>query len=85
MAEQPVVVFAGNFAYHPNIDAVEFLVKSIWPEVHARCPELRLRLVGRGDKFIRHLLPSGLPVEVTGPVDDALMENRRSPDRDRPA
>jgi glycosyltransferase involved in cell wall biosynthesis len=72
VAEEPVVVFSGNFEYHPNIDAVGFLVDSIWPEVRKRCPDLRLRLVGRGDKFIRHLLPSGLDVEVTGPIDNAL-------------
>jgi glycosyltransferase involved in cell wall biosynthesis len=72
--EQPVVVFSGNFEYHPNIDAVDFLMSSIWPEVHRECPELRLRLVGRGDKFIRHLLPSGLRVEVTGAVENALEE-----------
>lgn len=70
--EEPVVVFPGNFEYHPNIDAVAFLVSSIWPEVRKQCPDLRLRLVGRGDKFIRHLLPSGLNIEVTGPLDDAL-------------
>jgi glycosyltransferase involved in cell wall biosynthesis len=72
--EQPVVVFSGNFEYHPNIDAVEFITKSIWPEVHSSCPELRLRLVGRGDRHIRHLLPSGMSIEVTGPVENALAE-----------
>ena len=72
--EQPIVVFSGNFEYHPNVDAVDFLVKSVWPEIRRRCPELRLRLVGRGDKFIRHLLPSGLEIETTGAVDDALTE-----------
>jgi glycosyltransferase involved in cell wall biosynthesis len=76
--KEPVVVFSGNFEYHPNIDAVSFLVASIWPEVRKRCPELRLRLVGRGDKFIRHLLPSGLNIEVTGSVDDALSEIGRA-------
>lgn len=70
--EEPVVVFSGNFEYHPNIDAVAFLVSAIWPEVHKRCPELRLRLVGRGDRFIQHLLPSGFDIETTGPIDDAL-------------
>jgi len=74
VAEQPVVVFPANFEYHPNIDAVRFLVDSIWPEVRRRCPELRLRLVGRGDKFVRHLLPSGLNIEVTGALEDALPE-----------
>ncbi len=72
--EQPVVVFSGNFEYHPNIDAVRFLVHSIWPEVRKRCPELRLRLVGRGDSFIRHLLPSGMGIETTGQIDNAMAE-----------
>jgi glycosyltransferase involved in cell wall biosynthesis len=76
--EAPLVVFSGNFEYHPNIDAVHFLVNWIWPELRRRHPRLRLRLVGRGDSYIRHLLPAGLPVEcgieVSGEVDDAMAE-----------
>lgn len=72
------VVFSGNFEYHPNIDAVAFLVNEIWPAVRRECPDLRLRLVGRGDRFIRHLLPAGPPeqtgIEVTGPIEDARAE-----------
>jgi glycosyltransferase involved in cell wall biosynthesis len=76
--ELPQVVFPGNFEYHPNIDAVAFLTGEIWPLVRRVYPELRLRLVGRGDRFIRHLLPKG-PVErhgieVTGPIADARSE-----------
>ena len=74
LTERPRVVFSGNFEYHPNIDAVEFLVKEIWPEVHRRHPVLELRLVGRGDQFIRHLLPPDSNIHVTGPVDDAFYE-----------
>jgi glycosyltransferase involved in cell wall biosynthesis len=74
-AEYPRLVFSANFEYHPNIDAVQFLVAEIWPEVRKLRPELRLRLVGRGDQFIRHLLPSrDSGIEVTGPVDDARAE-----------
>jgi polysaccharide biosynthesis protein PslH len=77
--EYPRLVFSANFEYHANIDAVRFLVNEIWPEVrNSTSPELRLRLVGRGDQFIRHLLPEGGPdatgIEVTGPVEDALAE-----------
>jgi polysaccharide biosynthesis protein PslH len=77
--EYPRLVFSANFEYHANIDAVRFLVNDIWPEVrNLTSPELRLRLVGRGDQFIRHLLPEGGPdatgIEVTGPVEDALAE-----------
>jgi glycosyltransferase involved in cell wall biosynthesis len=74
-AEYPRVVFSANFEYHPNIDAVEFLVNAIWPELRKLHPELRLRLVGRGDRFIRHLLPvEDTSIEVTGPVEDARAE-----------
>jgi polysaccharide biosynthesis protein PslH len=71
---QQVVVFPANFEYHPNIDAVRFLVSEIWPEVKKRQPKLRLKLVGRGDRFIRHLLPRGPDIEVTGAVPDAFAE-----------
>jgi polysaccharide biosynthesis protein PslH len=72
------LVFSGNFEYHPNIDAVGFLMRDIWPKIRSLRPELRLRLVGRGDRFIRHLLPAGplneAGIEVTGPVEDARAE-----------
>jgi glycosyltransferase involved in cell wall biosynthesis len=77
-AELPRVVFSANFEYHPNIDAVGFLVREIWPLVRTSCPGVRLRLVGRGDAFVRHLLPPGTAdqtgIEVTGPIQDARAE-----------
>lgn len=76
--ENSWVVFSGNFEYHPNIDAVAFLVHDIWPLIRRERPDVRLRLVGRGDRFIRHLIPAGsvaeTGIEVTGPVEDALNE-----------
>ncbi len=72
------VVFSGNFEYHPNIDAVRFLVTEIWPAVLAGCNTAknrpRLKLVGRGDQFIRKFLPSDKNIEVTGAVPDARPE-----------
>jgi glycosyltransferase involved in cell wall biosynthesis len=74
--EDATLVFSANFEYHPNIDAVQFLVEEILPEVRRIRPEVRLRLVGRGDRFVRHLLTPG--VEVTGPVADAQAEIRQA-------
>ena len=74
LPEQPRIVFSANFEYHPNIDAVRFLVREIWPEVRRAHPDLRLRLVGRGDRFIRHLLPQDGRHRNNGPVPDALAE-----------
>jgi len=77
-AEQPIVVFSANFEYHPNIDAVRFLVSEIWPEVRKRRPGLRLRLVGRGDCAIRQLLRGETDIEATGAVPDAFAEISRA-------
>jgi glycosyltransferase involved in cell wall biosynthesis len=75
------VVFSANFEYHPNIDAVEFLIREIWPRVRQEHPQLRLKLVGRGDAFIRHLLPADMSrsgIDVTGEVEDARIHIARS-------
>jgi glycosyltransferase involved in cell wall biosynthesis len=74
LPELPRIVFSANFEYHPNIDAVRFLVREIWPQVKRRHPDLHLRLVGRGDQFIRRLLPRDSGIDTSGPVPDALAE-----------
>jgi glycosyltransferase involved in cell wall biosynthesis len=74
VGEESCIVFSANFEYHPNIDGVAFLISEIWPRIRSRHPELRLKLVGRGDRFIRHLIPSGSGIETTGPVEDAFRE-----------
>jgi glycosyltransferase involved in cell wall biosynthesis len=72
--EAPRIVFSANFEYHPNIDAVRFLAQEIWPVVSRRHPDLTLRLVGRGDRYISHLLARDSRIETTGAVSDALTE-----------
>jgi glycosyltransferase involved in cell wall biosynthesis len=79
--EESIVAFSANFEYHPNIDAVQFLLQDIWPEVRHRHSDLKLRLIGRGDEAIRHLLPGDRAesgIETTGPVSDALTEIARA-------
>lgn len=77
-SEENCVVFSGNFEYHPNIDAVAFLAREIWPRIRRAYPELRLKLVGRGDAFIRHLIGPDSGIETTGPVEDAFGEIARA-------
>jgi glycosyltransferase involved in cell wall biosynthesis len=76
--ERDEIAFSGNFEYHPNIDAVAFLMQSIWPEVRRRQPLLRLRLIGRGNEFISHIAPWDGSVEMTGPVEDSSVEIARA-------
>ena len=44
----PSLVFVGNFAYEPNLDAARFLLDQVLPRVRAELPDARLLLVGNG-------------------------------------
>jgi len=46
LPKNPTVLFVGTFKWLPNIDAVEFLVETIWPKVLTRLPQAKLLIVG---------------------------------------
>ena len=46
--ERRDVVFLGGFAHPPNVDAVVFFVKEVWPRVRARLADCRFVVVGSG-------------------------------------
>ncbi len=63
----PLVVFIGAMDWEPNIDAVEFFCKDIWPQILAAVPEAKFRIVGRNPvRRVQHLTCES--VEVTGRV-----------------
>ncbi len=50
------VLFVGNFNHLPNVDALEFLLKDIWPLLRLRVPDARLTIVGANPSDrVRHL------------------------------
>jgi len=66
-----VVIFTGNFAYHPNQDAAIFLLNEIWPQLRQVLPEARLRIVGnRPGPGLLRVARQFPEVEVTGFVPD---------------
>ena len=59
----------GRMDYHANIDAAVYFVKTTWPLIHARRPELRLVIVGaQPPEQVRALASDS--VVVTGTVED---------------
>ena len=67
----PLVVFSGSMDWEPNVDAVEFFCKDVWPHVLAKVPQARFRIVGRDPRTrIRSLASSS--VEVTGTVPSVV-------------
>jgi polysaccharide biosynthesis protein PslH len=73
-----VVVFSGNMEYHPNRSAVRFFRREVWPLLRERHPELVWRLVGKNPEAIRAFTGGDSRIEVTGEVEDALLELARA-------
>ena len=67
----PLVVFTGSMDWAPNIDGVEFFCKEIWPQVLAKIPAARFRIVGR-DPQPRVKVLASENVEVTGTVPSII-------------
>jgi glycosyltransferase involved in cell wall biosynthesis len=76
--EDDAVVFSGNLEYHPNISAVRYFRKRIWPALRERWPGLVWRLVGRNPEAVAGIAGGDDRIELTGPVDDAVRELARA-------
>jgi sugar transferase (PEP-CTERM/EpsH1 system associated) len=63
-------VFVGALDYKPNIDAVTWFCKEVWPAVRENNPHARLRLVGRQPVADVLRLDEVPGVEVVGQVPD---------------
>jgi glycosyltransferase involved in cell wall biosynthesis len=72
VAEEPALIFSGNFEYQPNISAVRFFRDRIWPLLRGRWPGLGWRLVGRNPQGIARLVAGDPRIEVAGPVANAV-------------
>lgn len=63
------VVFTGNMAYPPNVNAAEFLIKDIMPIVWKEMPEVKVLLAGASPVKKVLSLQSKL-VDISGWMDD---------------
>jgi polysaccharide biosynthesis protein PslH len=75
---EPVVLFVGNYAHWPNVDAAVWLARAIFPRVIDRVPNARLQLLGDAPPADVRALASDR-VEVTGRVDDVEPYRDRAP------
>jgi polysaccharide biosynthesis protein PslH len=68
---KPLVVFVGAMDWEPNVDAVEYFCREIWPGILARVPNAQFRIVGRNPgSRVRRLECNS--VEVTGRVPSVV-------------
>ena len=65
------VIFVGSLNWYPNVDAVLFLLREVWPLLRARVSDVRLDIVGSAPPpSILRLASSLTNVRVHGFVDD---------------
>jgi sugar transferase (PEP-CTERM/EpsH1 system associated) len=69
-AVRPIVVFTGVMDYFPNVDAVRFFCKSIFPLVRDGVPGAQFYIVGRNPTRSVRKLAQQSGVVVTGTVSD---------------
>lgn len=66
----PSMVFTGTMDYRPNVEAVCWLVREVWPMVKREVPGAKFVIVGRNPTPAVRQLAQLPGVQVTGAVDD---------------
>lgn len=72
------VIFTGNLEYEPNISAMNWFAREIWPVVHRADPQLEWRIAGRNPHAIPFSAAAAPRVRIIGPVADAVAEIARA-------
>ena len=45
--EPKTLIFAGSLNWYPNLSAIQFFMRDVWPMVKKECPKVRLTLAGQ--------------------------------------
>lgn len=65
------IVFAGGLSWYPNIAAIEFFVKHVWPILIKEIPSVSMKVIGRNPpKWLLDFSKKTDNFDVTGFVDD---------------
>jgi glycosyltransferase involved in cell wall biosynthesis len=70
--EHPAILFTGKMDYRPNIDAVLWFVRHVWPLILQRIPAARFYIVGKHPAPQIARLTTEPRVTVTGYVPEVL-------------
>jgi glycosyltransferase involved in cell wall biosynthesis len=70
LPKNPTVLFVGTFKWLPNNEAVDEIVKKIWPEIIKVLPSAKLKIVGFSPTEKIQNYASDPSIEVLGGIDD---------------
>ncbi len=69
-ANQPTLCLTGALDYQPNIEAVLFAAKAIWPRIHVEMPQARFVIAGRNPVPAVLALAGQANIEVAADVPE---------------
>lgn len=64
------LVFVGNYLHYPNVDAVLYFHRAIWPLIKSRFPDMKFYIVGQSPPVEVESLSLDPSIIVTGKVAD---------------
>lgn len=65
------LVFAGGLSWYPNLDAMTFFLKSVWPELVKQIPDISLTVIGKNPPaWMLEMQKEYSNLRITGFVDD---------------
>lgn len=67
------IMFVGGFAHRPNVDAMQWFVKEVWPRIRAELEGVRLYIIGSNPPEEITALANE-EITVTGYVSDEVLE-----------
>lgn len=70
IASQPVLIFIGKMDYRPNIDAVLWFGRHVFPQIRQQQPDVRFQIIGLNPHARLDELRSMPGIEITGGVED---------------
>lgn len=70
LPKEPTVLFVGTFKWLPNIEAVEEIVKKIWPIIIKAMPKAKLKIVGFSPTPKIQAYGNDPSITVLGGIDD---------------
>ncbi len=76
--EPATLVISGKMSYHANVTMVMNFVHNILPRITARCPEVKLWIVGKDPTSAIRALADNPAITVTGTVTDIRPYLRRA-------
>ena len=70
LPKNPTVLFVGTFKWLPNIEAVDEIVKKIWPLILKKLPDAKLKIVGFSPTEKIKAYAKESSIQVMGAIED---------------